>query len=127
MQGVLHEVLWLINPNVAALLPAKTAKLAPVHAICALAGLGQDLTYGEVRFDLPETVRGHIWRTLARFSSAHSCSLRVKFDLRDITCVLAYAKIAIMVREPCDAGEMGISRWLNLGKEQEVCHLELQA
>ncbi len=48
------------NPNVVNLLPAKTAKLAPEHAICALARLGQDFTYGEVRLDLPETARGHI-------------------------------------------------------------------
>ena len=33
------------------------------------ARLGQDLTYGEVRFVLTEPVRSHIWRTLARFSS----------------------------------------------------------
>ena len=35
-----------VNPNVANLLPAKTAKLAPEHTICALARLGQDLTHG---------------------------------------------------------------------------------
>jgi hypothetical protein len=34
--------------------------LAPAHAICDRARLGQDLTYGEVRFDLAETVRSHI-------------------------------------------------------------------
>ena len=66
-----------IYPNVADLLPAKTAKLAPVHAVCARARLGQDLTYGEVRFDLSETARGHIWHTLARFSSAQVCNVRV--------------------------------------------------
>ena len=68
-------------PNVANLLPAKTAKLAPEHAICALARLGQDLTYGEVRFDLPKPARGHIWRTLARFSSVHFCNVRVNYDI----------------------------------------------
>jgi hypothetical protein len=62
---------------VANLLPAKTVKLAPEHAICALARRGQDFTYGEVRLDLPETARGHIWRTLARFSSAQICNVRV--------------------------------------------------
>ena len=66
-----------LNPNVANLLPAKTAKLAPEHAICALARLGQDFTYGEVRLDLPETARGHIYRTLARFSSVQVCNVRV--------------------------------------------------
>ena len=35
-----------LNPNVANLLPAKTAKLAPGNAICALTRLRQDLTYG---------------------------------------------------------------------------------
>ena len=49
-----------LYPNVANLLPAKTAKLAPEQAICALARLGQDFTYGEIRLDLPETARGHI-------------------------------------------------------------------
>jgi hypothetical protein len=34
--------------------------LAPEHAICDRARLGQDITYGEVRFDLTETVRSHI-------------------------------------------------------------------
>jgi hypothetical protein len=54
-----------------------SSKLAPEHAICALARRGQDFTYGEVRLDLPETARGHIWRTLARFSSAQVCNVRV--------------------------------------------------
>jgi hypothetical protein len=34
--------------------------LAPEHAICGRAHLGQNLMYGEVRFDLAETVRSHI-------------------------------------------------------------------
>jgi hypothetical protein len=34
--------------------------LAPEHAICDRARLGQDVTYGEVRFDLAKTVRSHI-------------------------------------------------------------------
>ncbi|MGB6280709.1 MAG: hypothetical protein WBG91_10905, partial [Syntrophobacteria bacterium] len=41
------------------------------------ARLGQDLTYGEVRFVLTEPVRNHIWCTLARFSSAWVCNVRV--------------------------------------------------
>jgi hypothetical protein len=34
--------------------------LAPEHAICDRARLAQDITYGEVRFDLAETARSHI-------------------------------------------------------------------
>ena len=51
--------------------------LAPEHTICGRARLGQDLTYGEVRFDLSEAVRDHIWSTLTRFSSAQVCNVRV--------------------------------------------------
>ena len=51
--------------------------LAPEHAICDRARLGQDLTYGEVRFDLAETVRSRIYRTLTRFSSAQAYNVRV--------------------------------------------------
>ena len=69
-----------LYPNIANLLPAKTVKLAPEHAICALARLGQDLTYGQVRFVLPQTARGHIWCTLARFSSAQVCNVRVNIS-----------------------------------------------
>ena len=51
--------------------------LASEHAICDRARFGQDITYGEVRFDLTETVRSHIWRTLTRFSSVQVCNVRV--------------------------------------------------
>ena len=37
----------------------------------------QDFTYGQVRFDLSEPVRSHIWRVLARFSSTQVCNVRV--------------------------------------------------
>jgi hypothetical protein len=41
--------------------------------------LGQELTYGEVRFDLAETVRSPptAERTLTRFSSVQVCNVRV--------------------------------------------------
>jgi hypothetical protein len=67
--------------------PAKTVKLAPEHAICALARLGQDLTYGIVRFDLPETARGHICHILARFSTAQVCNGRVN-KTKNLSCNL---------------------------------------
>ena len=42
--------------------PAKTAKLEPESRLWRedRARLGQDLTYGQVRFDFPETERGYI-------------------------------------------------------------------
>jgi hypothetical protein len=37
----------------------------------------QDLTYGQVLFILSKPARGHIWRTLTRFSSEWVCNIRV--------------------------------------------------
>ena len=47
------------NPNVANLLPAKTAKLAPENTICALARSRNSRTV-KYAFVLSETARGHI-------------------------------------------------------------------
>ena len=65
-------------PNAANLLPAKTAKLAPEYAICALARLGQDLTrtvrYVSTYPGLREAVSGVPWRVFL----LEVCNLRVK-------------------------------------------------
>ena len=40
----------------------------------------QDITYGQVRLNLSEPVRSHIWRTLACLSSTYVFNIRVKFQ-----------------------------------------------
>jgi len=62
-----------VNPNVANLLPAKTAELAPEHAICAFARrrISHTVKYSST-YPRPNL------RTLARFFSVQVCNVRAK-------------------------------------------------